>query len=856
MKNHQPPSWARRLLSWYCRAELQEDLEGDLNEYFFRNCETHGLRYARIIYILDVIKFCRLYTVRKPKLAHPDVQVDLFKIYSIEAFRGFVKTKLTTALSIVSLTLGLSSFILISLYVYNEFSFNSHYENRDRIARVSLSLIDQQSKSETNLVWTNPQLPDELRESYAEIEAVTGMLKLEGKAVIRKGASVFLEENFFRVDRYYHEVFDHKWLAGDKTTALDQPASVVLTQSLAVKYFGAEDPLNRILTVNDRDYRVSGVIRDLPLNTDLRINALLSLDSHFSDWCMTYILFKDMKGMAAFPEKLNAHFAEYLRPVLEQTGSDGSYHLEALSDIHFGDHKLFDMPKASRLVLFVFVSIAFLILVVTVVNYLIIAIARAVRKFKEMGVRKAFGALPGQIKLQYITETFILVLVSFLLSLAVIFHAVPFLRENEILNFYPEEWVNLNLLLVGFLFVVLVSLVAGWFPAYLANRGSTSKLKRRSVNRSGKLLHRAFIVIHLTVTLSLIFSTKVVRNQMDALLKIGPGYDTKQILVVDIPSDTTVFPLLDQLKTSVASLSFISKVSIAGPYSTPTSDIGFDLFTVDNGNEELWKAIGYILVDEHYFDLFDIQLIQGITFQESGYLPPDDGKVIVNEALVKAMGWEHPLEEYISNYKVAGVVQNFNFYGLQRAVEPMIFRFNSKTPEKLLIRFSDASAENLQEVKNIWADNMNGYAFSYHFLDDYFEQHLQREHVLKNLLVIFSFLASLIACIGLFASINVRMEQNMTEMSIRKILGAGMLQIISKNIREYGVGIAVASVVALPFTLYMLRGWLEEFAFKTSIDVVTGLESILIVSALGCVALTYQAIRILRIKPIENIRYE
>lgn len=857
VKNQLPPSWAKRFLSWYCRPELLEDLEGDLNEFFFRHCETRGWLFARLMYIVDVIKFCRPYTIGKPKSFHPGVQGDLLKIYSIGAFRNFLKTKLSTALSVISLTLGLACFMLICLYVFNEFSFNRHYENHERIGRVSLNLVDQRSKEETNLVWSNPQLPDELRESYPEIEAATGILKLDGKAVVKKEGSVFLEEDFFTVDKYYTHVFSHEWLAGDKTTALSEPASVVLTETLAIKYFAGQQPLNKILTINDRDYRVSGVIKDVPFNTDLRVKALLSLDSHFPDWCMTYILLKDQQSMGGFQQKLNAHFDAYLRPVLEQTGSDGSYHFEALTDIHLGDRRLFDTPKASRLILFVFLSIAFLVLAVTVVNYLTIAVARAVKRFTDVGVRKVFGALPGQIKLQYIVETFWLAFASFILSLLIIFYTVPVLRENHILDFYPEQWISFNFLLLGLAFIVLLSLVAGRFPGVLANKGSTlSKLKGRSVIGMGKFFHPGFMAIHLTVTLSLIFSTKVVRNQMDALLTTDPGYDTKQILVVDIPTDTTVFPLLDHLKTSLARLSFVSNVSLAGPYSTPTNDVGFDIFTVDAGNHESWKAIDYIRVDDDYFDLFNIQLIQGTTFKQSDASPDRYDKVVVNEALVKAMGWENPLEEYISNNEVAGVVQNFNFYGLQLKAEPMIFRLNSDFPEKLLIKFNEVTKPNLQTLKNVWADNIKGHPFSYRFLDDYFEQHLEREYTLKNLLMIFSFLASLIACVGLFASINVRVEQSMKETGIRRMLGAGVLQLLSRSFREYVIGIMIASLVAFPLTVFMLTGWLEKFAYKTAIDMATCLESVLIISALGSVAILYQAIRILKIKPLECIRYE
>lgn len=854
-KAAQPPSWAKKFLTWYCRPELLEDLEGDLNEYFFRNVEEKGVFYAKLIYAIDVIKFLRRYTIRKPSPISTGLQKNLLLIYLISALRAFLKRKLTTAIKLLSLSLGLSCFIIISLYVSYEFSFNKHYKNYERIGRVSLTIVDDQTNAETNLVWTNPQLPDELRELYPEVESVTGMLRMSGKVVVNTGTSIFMEEDFFTVDKHYSTVFNHEWLAGNASTALDEPSSIVVTESLAFKYFGPGNPINKTLSVNDHEYKVTGVIGDVPRNTDLRPAALLSLDRHFPDWCMTYILFKEAESLPTFQEKLDAHFVEYLQPSLKQTGYAGAYHLERLTDIHLGDQKLFDSPKASRTVLYVMLSIALMILIVTLFNYLVITVAGTMKKLREIRIRKVFGAHKEQIHLQYVTETFLLIFTAFVLSTLINSFALPRLRAYHILDSFPEHWFDVRFLMSGLMITVILSVIAGGIISLLANRKAFAYgIKEQRLGRTTKPFYLAFIAIHLTVALSMVFSAKVVSDQVNELLNMDPGYNATEILVIDIPTDTSVYPLLGAFKERLESQSFVSHVSLTGAHSTPTDDIGFDIFSVDEADDESYRTINYIKVDNAYFDLFNIRLKDGTTFKQF----PDEynEQVVVNEALVRTMGWNDPLHEYISNFAVVGVVEDFRFYGLERDPEPLIFRLNTGLPEKMLISLHGATRESVVNLKELWSSHIKGHPFSYRFLDDYFEQRLAKEYAIKNLLMVFTLVSVLIACIGIFGAINIRLEQSMKETGIRKILGGGITQLLSANYREYAVSIAVASLVAFPLSLFLLNRWLEQFAHKTSIESSLFLESIMIIGAVSLLAIAYHMIRIWKINPLETIRDE
>lgn len=851
IKDHKPPLWATRFLRFYCRTELAEDLEGDLNECFQRNIKTKGVKWAKLIYVTDVLTFFRPYTLRKPVLFNPGLQFALWKNYSITALRSYRKTKLNTSLNILSLVLGISCFILISLFVLNEFSFNHHFDKSERIGRVSLSMFPKTSGETMDVVWCNVQLREELISSYEEVESTTGILKLNSKIVVRKNRSIFFEEAFYHADPSYFSVFSHSWIAGDKTSALERPGCIVLTRSLAEKYFRYEDPLGNVLNVNDRDYEVTGVIDNLPLNTDLRFTALLSLDSDFGDWCQTYVLFTNAEALKGFQKKLDSHFDEYLRPILDQTGSDGSYHLERLRDLHFGNAKLFDSPKGNKTVLISFLSIAFIVLLVACINYINISIAQSIKRQSEIGIRKVFGALQRQISGQYITEAFWITTISFVIAIAIVVYVVPILGKYRIINVSLTEWINLRSLSYMIIFIILVSILSGIYPAFILVRaGTVRNLKGNSGIKTNKLFHSSMILIHFTISISLIFATLIVNKQIKLLLESDPGYNKDQVIVVDIPPDNNLLALLSALKNELKQLASVSSASFVTHYSIPTTETWMDVYRI----EENFKWLNFIRIDENYFDVLGLKIVDGRVFG-----PDESSVVVVNEALVKNLGWEYPLGKTIWNSEVIGVIQDFSFQGLNQNVEPLqfqpIYRYSDQ-PEKLLIKLSNPNAGNIKNIKNTWADIMIGYPFEFRFLDTYYQQQFEKEATLNTLLRYVSLLAIVIACVGLFGIISIKIEQKNKETGIRKIFGARILHLLSLTWKEYGAIIATSALLAYPITALVLHKWLQTFSNKTTIDLISLAKAVAIVIGLVLFIIIYQAIKILRLNPLKSIRYE
>jgi len=849
-KEEIPPKWATWFLRFYCRSNLVEDIEGDLNEYFHRHIETKGIKWAKIIYIVDVLTFVKLYTLHKPNMFNPQQQFALWKNYSITAIRSYKKTKLHTSLNVLSFVLGISCFILVSLIVLNEFSYNGHFENSDRIGRISLDISSKNGEL-VELVYSNVQLREELISSYDEIESVTGILKIDGKIAVKKNKFIFYEGDFYQADRSYFSVFTHNWIIGDQNKALDRPGCIVITRNLADKYFEYDNPLGKVLNVNNRDYEVTGVIDNLPVNTDIRFNALVSLDRDFGDWCQTYVLFRNAEALNGFQQKLDSHFDEYLRSILERTKSAGSYDLERLRDIHFGNAKIFDSPKANKTALYSFLTMGFIVLLLACINYINISIAQSAKRQSEIGIRKVFGALHRQIRTQYIAEAFWITVLSFAIAITLVAFLLPLFAEYEIMNISVNDWINLSSLMYVIIFIFLVSILSGFYPAFIVVRvGAVKNLKGTLGIKTNKFFHNGMILIHFTISISLIFVTLIVNKQIKLLFESDPGYDKDQVMVVEIPPDENLLPSLHVLKNELNQYSSVLSTSFVTHYSMPTTETWFDVYQIDDG----FQWLNFIRVDEHYFDVLDLKIVKGRTFDSN-----DRSVVVVNEALVKELGWEDPIGKKMWNSKVIGVIQDFNFSGLDPIVKPLQFQpiySYGDQPEKLLIKLDDPSIRSIENIKNSWTNIMVDYPFEFKFLDTYYQQQFNKEATLNTVLWYTSLLAIIIACIGLFGIISIKIEQKNKETGIRKILGARILHLLSPSWKEYGALIVVSILLSYPIAVLSINKWLQAFSNKTTIDLITLAKAVAIVIGLLSIIIIYQVFKIIRINPLTSIRNE
>ncbi|MBY0433373.1 MAG: ABC transporter permease [Cyclobacteriaceae bacterium] len=854
-----PPRWATRLLSWYCKPELLEDLQGDLCEYFERNVRAHGVIQAKLIYAMDVLKFIRPYTVRLPVAFYAN-QWGLLTSYFVSAQRSLGKHKLNTFLNILGLTIGVVCFTLISAHLQKELSYDRHYLDAERIYRISMSWRSLDDGQTVDLAWVDEPLTARLRDNYPEVEAIGSFVKKRGILKVRCQQGIFSEDNFFDADSTYFSVFQHAWIEGNPKTALTEVASVVLTEKLAIKYFGDAHAVNKTILIGDTPHNVTGVIRDLPPATHLKFDALVSNQSHFDDWCFTYVKLNDPGKFLAFQQKLDTLFADEMRPILNQSAFDGSYHLEALTDIHLSSQKLFDATTGNPAALYTFFALAFLVLLISIINYINLSVAQIMKRQGEIGIRKIMGALQGQIRAQYMMEAVVMGLLSLLVAGLFLTYASFAWHDVDI---YAIDGANI-LPLVGFVTCVVIAIcaLAGWYPAFqLSKVSAMQNLKGTARIRDRRGIRNFLLVFQLTACLALVFVTHIVKNQM-TVLNGSTAHAREQVMVVDIPDDETLVSQLPGLKNSIEQLSFVKGASLIGFQSTPTRETNFDIFGIEQSAKQSIYMLGYVEVDSNYFDVLGIPFLQGRNFNASD-VPGFAGSVIINQAMQKHLGWSDPLSEKIiygglkgEGLPIVGVVSDYHVHGNYRKAEPLLFYLHDGLSDKLLIKLSQANDEMIRQVNNVWKDQLTGLPFEFQFLDDYFNRQLADEKRLQGLLTNFSWATVFIASLGLFGLINLQISQRMKETSIRKIFGARVYQLLILVWREFGALALVASMLAFPFGYLSISGWLEGFVNRTSVsvfDVMLSLGSLVGVMSL---ALVYHVSQLLRINPIENIKSE
>lgn len=788
----------------------------------------------------------------------------MFRSYLIVAFRGIARNKLNSALNIIGLSLGISCFILTTIYTLSETSYNTHYTDSQQIFRVTMDLISKESGSVEQLAWSDASLGPKLKE-YPEVISTASIGKLSDNAVVKIAEKQFNELSIYKAEKTYFNIFSHHWLKGSTKSALENPGSVVLTESLALKYFGRTDALNQSINIDHREYIVTGVIKDLPKNTDLIFDALVSLETRVEssfEWCYLYLKLHDGSSAAEFQAKLDDLFAKEIRPVLDESNADGNYHLEPLLGIHFGIPKLFDTPKADEKNVWLFTFIGLLVLGMSCINYINLSIAESMRKNKDVGVRKVMGAIPGQIQFQYLTSSLLIAFVSIVFAVAISIFTIPILNNLINSNIQVENLMTFGFCGILLLVLFLVGIGAGGYPAfYLSSFNFIKALNGNGAPTKTKSLKRLLIVFQFITSISLIVSSIIVRNELTLLTTEVPLFNKEKIVVIDVPDDAGNLSKVSVLKNAINQLPFVKNTSLVSQNSLPMSEMSMDTYKVRHGlsGNEAIRLINEIEVDEDYLKVLEIEMVAGRNFTPADF-SQNKSVVIVNEALVSTMEWENPLSEKVSygssEAQVVGIVKNFNDNGLRQKVHPVLIYPSTNSPGKILIRINDLTVNNIEGVKKVWSATMQNAPMQYDFMDSYFMNQFKSELSMKVLLNYFTWLASIIACIGLYGLLALESFQRLKELAIRKIFGASFLALVKLLSKEYLVAVFIAFIISIPLILFAMNSWLQNFSYRISLSPYLFLFAFVIVITLLIVTVSYHIIKAANQNAIKSLRNE
>ncbi|MEO1049660.1 MAG: ABC transporter permease [Bacteroidota bacterium] len=856
--NTTPPRLADRLLEWYCNPVLLEDLQGDLYERHIRRLKKYGRFRTRLAYFWDVLSFIRPYTIRRD--SHRSIRpFGMLPNYLKTSYRSLVKQRLNSLINILGLSLGLSAFVLICLYVNDELKYDRYLPNAERIYRITLSYTSESSSE--HAAWSDPAVGPALKLSYPEVEAYTALIN--EKILVSHGERTFNEEQFFFAYPDFFKVFSYDFEKKGSHTDLEE-GTVVLTSKMARKYFEEADPIGQTLLINNQAYQVSGVLKDLPSHTDLKFDALIGTDdlSKISGWTFNYVLFKNESDAATFQPKLDKTFEDTFQDEFEAYGVEARLHMEALPDVHFGSKKLYDTPKSDKNNLYIFSTVAFLILIIAGINYVNISLANTARRQTEVGVRKSIGAYQSQLRAQFLFESLIVCFISLTLALLTIWFFLPYLNVLTEKQISWREIMSPNMSVFLLVTTIVLGMVTGSYPAfYLSSARPVEVLKGRIVLKGKSLLRRGLVALQFTVSIALIIATLFVYRQLQLIKTKSHGYDKDQVMVIDIPGLESDQSMLRGFKNKLLEYPFVSSASIVGFNAWPTADMPVDVYEVEINDSWQLKPFNNIEVDQHYFDVLGLNLTEGRSFNANDMNGRLD-VVVVNQAMIKQAGWSDPLQQQVTfedgaTATVIGVVDDFHFNSFHEAVEPILIFPDDGYAEKILLKISAKDwYQSVATIETVWREVMEGQPLEFRLLDEYFQQQYKSEQTLRAIFTYFMAVAMIIACLGLFGLISLYTQQKLKEVSLRKIFGARVFQLFFTLSREFLILLLIAFVVATPLALFSMKAWLESFVYKTALSLDVFLIAGSLILLVSLMTMSFHIFKTLRTNPAKTLKYD
>ncbi|KQC30673.1 ABC transporter permease [Flagellimonas eckloniae] len=824
----------------------------------------------------------------------------MFKNQLKIAVRNAFRYKRNSLINIAGLSLGLASVLLITLYITDELHYDEFIKDTDRIYRVNIDA--KMGADEFFAGYTPPPAGRTLVENYPEIEAYTRLYRPSTDVVeYSEGGTknVFNESEVFGVDPNFLEVLTYPLEKGNPKTCLTNPNSIVITRVIAKKYFGNTDPIGKTLYYGSdrKPLQVTGILADMKnLSASVKFDMLIPVENFgnvtYFDWSWvwlnmaTYVKLTEkavtdpntvVNLEAQFPNLVKTHAAGAFERIGQpfeaflQKGNRWDLHLQSLPNIHLHSEGIESVITEQNSIknLYIFGLIALLIIVLACVNFINLATAQSVKRSKEIGIRKVLGSFRIQLIRQFLTEAFLYTIVATLLSLVLVWAALPIFNEvsGKTISLAYIFDKGIWLFLVGL--SLLSALLAGAYPAfYLTAFKPVQVLKgaQNTANPKNSFVRNGLVVFQFTVAITMIIATAIIYLQLRYAQNKDLGYEKENIIVLQ--NTEKLGEQEETFRDELAALSEIKSASISSSILTKGTFADFYVPQISSENEDIAKDIilESYMVDDQFISTLNFELAAGRGFAKNFN---DSLSVVINEAMVKQMGWQNPIGKHIrytsgrnETYSVIGVIKDFNLQSLHTAIRPFaLFSDRSKSYDNgmsfITLKIQAGNPRKILEtLQNKWNSYQPNVPFEYSFLDEDLNTAYISEERQATLFGVFAFLAIFIACIGLLGLIAFMAQQKAKEIGIRKVLGANILEILQLLAIDFVKLIVIALLIASPFAVYFMNNWLQDFAYRISIPwwvfAGAGLASLII----ALTTVSYQAIRAARQNPVKSLRME
>jgi len=857
-----PPRHGMRLLKRLVPWAEREETIGDFEERFQIKAEEKGAAAARIWFGFQILHLI-LYLVKD----HIFWGGIMFKSNLIVSWRNIKKNKAYSALNVLGLSVGMAVFILIMLFVRYELSYDRYHANARNIYRVISETPGAYYLGSNVWAMTPAPLGPAMARDIPDVMSAT-RIKVSNDILIKIGDKHFSEKQFFWADPKTFEIFSFPLVSGDRSSALNDPFSILLSEREARRLFGPADPVGRtiLLQAGNRDYafQVAGVFRDIPGNSHFVMEIVAPFETEakiqnrdLAQWddsfLYTYVLLRKKGDVGA----LARAFPEFIQKYAAKTHKN-RYSLQALTGIHLNPKiNAENSPTGDARFVFFFASIAVLVLGIACTNYMNLASARSFKRAKEVGLRKVVGATKSQIARQFLGDSMVLTFLALLIALAGVLVILPVFNtfvEREI-AFKPFSDMALMPGLV--LLAAAVGTVAGSYPAFFISAfRPVSALKgvKASKSREGSL-RNALIIFQFAASIALIICTIGIRSQLRYIRNKDMGYERNQILVLPTPRGLRMN--METFKTELIRDPAVLKVSASSclPHN-------IDSTTVANwpGRPDSVKIRMYVLeADNDFLDLYGLKLTQGRGFSRE-YPSDAGGAFLINESARLALGWDDPVGrelKWVTTGKIVGVMKDYHMHSLHLPIMPLLVSSNPRTLRFVSIKIRGINIPaTLAFVRETWRRFEPEYPFEFSFFDEVFGRAYSNEQRLGKIFSVFAGLAVLIACLGLVGLASFAAERKTKEIGIRKVLGASSAGVVVLLSREFMKWVVLANVIAWPIGYFAIRSWLRSFAFRTSLSVSMFLGAGLAAFIIAAAVVSLQTYRAAAANPVESIRYE
>jgi len=807
----------------------------------------------------------------------------MIKNYLKTALRNLYKHKGYSLINILGLAIGMASCLMILMYVNHELSYDSFNEKADRIFRVSGSF--RWGGRDFDIAVNAAPVAQTLINDFPEVEDAV-RFRQRGRYVVKYGDKSFRERNTSFADASFFNIFSIPLLKGDPQTALAAPKTLVLSRDTAEKYFRDEDPIGKTLKINDReDYQVTGVYENIPDNSHFHFDILFSMESlqeskgqiWLSQNFQTYIVLRDGADYLALEAKFPDLIIKYMGPQLksflgktmEEVIADGElraeFYLQPLTSIHLHSDLLGEMEATSDAkYVYIFSAIALFILLIAAVNFMNLATARSANRAREVGIRKVLGSYRKQLIGQFLTESMVLSFLAMLLALGLVSLALPLFNnlagKDLVTSLLGQD--SMPLLLV--LMTLLTGFLAGSYPAFFISAFrpvNVLKGKMKTGAKSG-MLRSVMVVFQFASSIILIVGTFVVYNQLHYMQNKKLGYEKEQVLMLE-----NTYLLGNQIQAFkeavLANPQFVSG-TVSGYLPVPSNRSNNATFPEGEINSDKATSMQQWDVDFDFIKTLGIKIVAGRDFSRE--FSTDTSAAIINQAVAKHFEWADPVGKRLGRgasndgkvdlYEVIGVVEDFHFESLRDTIGPLIlFLGDSRGMISFRIETDDVSAT-IGALENNWQEFLPDQPFEYSFLDDRFDAMYRSEQRIGKIFGVFAGLAIFIGCLGLFGLAAFTAEQRTKEIGVRKILGASVPNITRLLLKEFTVLIGIANIVAWPIAFFIMRMWLQDFSYQTSLGLWIFLAAGLMTLFIAIFTVSFQAIKAALADPINSLRYE